>query len=581
MSSDAPPIGEGFRVIVVDDEPGICRLLDSVLSDLGFQVELFGSATDARDRFTRDPFDIVVIDKNLHDGNGFALCTELQAVDADCQIVLMSGYANLPSAVDALRHGVADYWIKPLVAVELRGRLERVLDRLRVERGHRRLVAELQQKNAELEALAVRDPLTRLFNHGYLQEALQREVARSERYGHSFALGLLDLDRFKDTNERYGHATGDRILREVAALIRTRSRRSDLPFRLAEQEVAARYGADVFALILPETTRGSAATKLESVRRSVHALTLGDGLPRATLSIGFATYPEDGSDRESLVRSAQRALTAAKRVGGDQLVSYTPALDESGAEAAAQAAAKAAALGRSLAEAAFRFVYQPIVAVRDAKLIGYEALCRPTDAAFANVGELLETAVRTGRIGDLGRVLRKLVVEPMPSLPEPHLLFVNIHPQDLNEDDFLELEPYLKPWAKRMVLEVTETEAIRDATRARMQIQHLRATGLRVALDDLGSGYSSLNLLAQLEPDFVKLDMQLVRGIERAGRTARLIHHLLEFCRGEGFTTIAEGIETEAELQVVSELGVDYVQGFLLGQPSPPFVSIERPSSQP
>lgn len=566
-----------MRIIVVDDEPVIRSLLEAVLTPHGFQVEQLANACEARARFDRSDFDIAIIDKNLPDGNGLALCTELQAQDADCAVVLMSGYANLASAIDALRNGVADYWTKPLESAELPARLRRVLERLSIEREHRRLVAELQQKNAELEALAVRDPLTRLFNHGYLQEALQREVARSERYGHSFALGLLDLDRFKDTNKRYGHAVGDRILREVAALIRTRSRRSDLPFRLAEQEVVARYGADVFALILPETSRGSAATKLESVRRAVNALMLGDDLPAVTLSVGFASYPEDGTDRESLVRSAQRALTAAKRVGGDQLVSYTPELDQSGTEAAALAAAKASALGRSLAQAAFRFVYQPIVDVRHGNLIGYEALCRPTDAAFAHVGELFETAVRIGRIGELGRVLRRIVVEPMPTLAEPNILFVNIHPQDLNEDDFLELEPHLKPWANRLVLEVTETEAIRDASRARMQIQHLRTHGLRVALDDLGSGYSSLNLLAQLEPDYVKLDMQLVRGIEREGRAARLVHHLIEFCRGEGFATIAEGIETEEELQVVTELGVDYVQGFLLGRPSPPFITLDRP----
>jgi diguanylate cyclase (GGDEF)-like protein len=577
MGSDAPPIGEGLRIIVIDDEPVIRQVLEAVLTPLGFHVEQLANAAEARARFERNDFDIAIIDKNLPDGNGLALCTELQAQDADCAVVVMSGYANLASAIDALRNGVADYWTKPLETGELAARLRRVLDRLRIERKHRQLVAELQQKNAELEALAVRDPLTRLFNHGYLQEALQREIARSERYGHSFALGLLDLDRFKDTNQRYGHATGDRMLREVAALIRTRSRRSDLPFRLAEQEVVARYGADVFALILPETSRGSAATKLESVRRSVNALMLGDDLPPVTLSVGFASYPEDGTDREALVRSAQRALTAAKRVGGDQLVSYTPELEESGTEAAALAASKAAALGRSLAQAAFRFVYQPIVDVRHGDLIGYEALCRPTDAAFAHVGELFETAVRIGRIGELGRVLRRIVVEPMPTLAEPNILFVNIHPQDLNEDDFLELEPHLKPWARRLVLEVTETEAIRDAARARMQIQHLRAHGLRVALDDLGSGYSSLNLLAQLEPDYVKLDMQLVRGIQREGRAARLVHHLIEFCRGEGFATIAEGIETEAELQVVTELGVDYVQGFLLGRPSPPFMTLDRP----
>jgi len=233
--------------------------------------------------------------------------------------------------------------------------------------------------------------------------------------------------------------------------------------------------------------------------------------------------------------------------------------------------ANAKALGRALSQGSFSFVYQPIVHVRDDSLFAYEALCRPTDGSFRHVGELLETAVRTGRIRELGRVLRRLVVEPLGQLPSECALFVNLHPQDLGEDHPLEAESHLVPWASRIVLEVTETEAIRDYERARARIRSLREAGFRVALDDLGSGYSSLNLLAELEPDFVKLDMQLVRGVEKGGRTARLVQHLIEFCRGEGFMTVAEGIETESELRAVSELGVDLVQGYLLARPSPPF----------
>jgi diguanylate cyclase (GGDEF)-like protein len=574
MSFDAPLIGHGLRAILIEDEPATRRLLGNFLTQLGFQTDVLGSVADARARFVQRDFDLVIIDQELPDGSGLDLCQELEADGVDCKVVMISGHANLAATVTAIRHHVADYLIKPFDIYELRARLSRVVELLRTERSKRLMLDDLTSKNAELEALAVRDPLTGLFNHGYLQDALQREIARSTRHGHSFAFALLDVDRFNIVNETLGHTAGDRILCDVASLIATRSRRSDTPFRLAVQEVAARFAADVFALILPETGGGAAATKLETVRRAVRALELDVGGPvPATLSVGFANFPRDAKDRDGLIGAAQRALSAAKRVGGDQFVCYSPALAQSADDGAAVAAAKAAALGRSLSDNAFRFDYQPIIDVRRSELLGYEALCRPTDPAFAHVGDLLETAVRTGRIGELGRVLRKLVIAPMAQLPEHLTMFINIHPQDLNEEGLLELEPELAPWARRIVLEVTETAAIVDPARARAQIARLRASGLRIALDDLGSGYSSLNLLAQLEPDYVKLDMQLVRGIERTGRAARLIHHLLEFCRGEGLFTIAEGIETDAELQVVTELGVDYVQGFLLGRPSPPFIA--------
>jgi EAL domain-containing protein (putative c-di-GMP-specific phosphodiesterase class I) len=289
------------------------------------------------------------------------------------------------------------------------------------------------------------------------------------------------------------------------------------------------------------------------------------------MTAGFACYPEDGRDREALLDAASLALRAGKREGGDTLISYTPALGTQDHSGVTQATAAAKAMARSLQQGSFSFVYQPIVNVRENKLFAYEALCRPTDPGFRGVGELLETAVRTGRIRELGRALRRRVIEPMAQLPADCALFVNLHPQDLGDDPLLESEQHLLPWAHRIVLEVTETEAIRDYERARARIHALRAAGFRVALDDLGSGYSSLNLLAELEPDFVKLDMGLVRGLQKAGRTARLVQHLIEFCRGEGFVTVAEGIETREEYSAVSELGVDLVQGYLFARPAPPF----------
>jgi diguanylate cyclase (GGDEF)-like protein len=579
MQADGSLLGSGLTILVVDDEPVIRQLLEVVLTDAGFRVEVFATLREARARSLRRDFDVVVADKNLPDGSGLELCRELREAEVDCKLIVMSGYANLASAVEAIQHGVADYFVKPLDLQDLLARLSRVVELLRLSRGNRMLIDQLRDKNAELEALAVRDPLTRLFNHAALQDALQREVARSERYGHKFVLTMIDIDRFRELNERHGHAIGDSVLRELAALLNNRSRKSDLPFRITDQMVAARYGEDVFAMILPESDRASAATKLEAVRRSVREQVFHpELLVPVSITVGLACYPEDAADRDALIEAASRSLQAGKRVGGDQLVSYTPALGADQSNGASQTAARAKALGRSLAHGSFRFVYQPIVNVREGTVFAYEALCRPTDAGFENVGQLIETAVHTGRIRDLGRVLRRIVVEPMPQLPEPCALFVNIHPQDLNDEQLLGAEAYLLPWARRVVLEVTETEAIRDYPRARARIAALRAQGFRIALDDLGSGYSSLNLLAQLEPDIVKLDMELVRGIEREGRTRRLVQHLIEFCRGEGFITVAEGIETGAELAVVTELGVDLVQGYLLAHPQPPFCRLSWPA---
>jgi diguanylate cyclase (GGDEF)-like protein len=572
MTVEQAPIGTGLTALVVDDEPVIRQLLEVVLSDLGFRVETLPDLRSARERTMARDFDLVMVDKNLPDGSGLELCEALREAEVDCTFVVMSGYANLSSAVEAFQLAVADYFVKPLDLDDLRARLGRVIQLLTLSRNNKKLIAALTSKNAELEALSVRDPLTALFNHGHLQEVLGQEIARSQRYTHSFALALLDIDGFRALNERYGHGIGDRVLRDVSNVLRNGTRRSDVSFRMTEQLVAARFGADVFALILPETDRASAALKLSALRDAVRAedLHLGDGA-QLTISAGFACFPQDAGDREALLDAANRALRACKRAGGDQLIGFTSELGELEHAGAAQATARAKALGRSLAQGSFRFVYQPVVRVSDDSLFAYEALCRPTDSEFGYVGELLETAVRTGRIRELGRALRKIVVEPMHQLPESVAMFINLHPQDLGDEQLLEIEPHLAPWTKRIVLEVTETEAIRDHERARTQIQRLREAGFRIALDDLGAGYASLNLLAQLEPDLVKLDIELVRRVRHAGRTARLVQHLVEFCHGEGFVTVAEGIETQEELDAVSDLGVDLVQGYLLARPQPPF----------
>jgi diguanylate cyclase (GGDEF)-like protein len=567
--------GQGLRVLVVDDELVIQHFLQMSLESMGFAVEVFGTLQSITTRCQKADFDLVVVDKNLPDGSGLTLCKELVEKQIDAELVVISGYANLASAVEAIRLGVADYVVKPVDLEDLTLRISRVVDHLKLKRGNRNLLGELQQKNDELAGMVLRDPLTRLFNHSYLQEALQREIALSVRHKRHFSLALIDIDRFKEINNTMGHMTGDEVLQKFGLFLQKGSRSSDLSFRLGQNDIAARYAGDVFSLILPETPKVGAATKLENLRRIFRTLPFEiPGLPAQTISAGVAAFPEDAADREGLVLAADVALSTAKRAGGDQIVSYSYALRGGGEDAEAAETAKIQAFGRMLANQTIKYVYQPIVDISNWSILAYEALCRPADSHYAGIGDLLDTAVRIGRICDLGRVLRYLAIQPLPQLPEPTLLFINLHPQDLNDPVLLEEEAHMAPWARRIVFEITETQKIEDFGRVRDRIKQLRSLGFRVALDDLGSGYSGLNCLALLEPDFVKLDMGLIRGIQTDSRAARLIKHVTEFCDDEKLTTIAEGIETMEEFDVVKKLGIRYMQGFLLARPMPAFCGI-------
>ena len=290
--------------------------------------------------------------------------------------------------------------------------------------------------------------------------------------------------------------------------------------------------------------------------------------------MGLAAFPEHAQTPEALIAAASIALDAAKQAGRNRIICWSPELASGGRLDAGQVrheADRLAALGRSIREAAFDPVYQPIVDLGRRVAIAWEALARPTDPVFGSILDVLSVAERSGQIGELGRVLRGLQVARLGEMPESGLLFLNVHPFEFLVGGSIESDPVLLPWASRIVLELTEAAAITDFEHARSRVAALHSAGFRIAVDDLGSGYSSLNSLALLEPDFVKLDMAMVRGIEGGQRAARLIKHILEYCRGEAMRVVCEGIETTQELRVVRDIGVELAQGFLFARPGPAF----------
>jgi len=570
--SDA--VGDGLRALVVDDEEVVRSVVLEVLEGMGFAVGPADSLSDARKKLGAAAWDLLVVDKNLPDGSGLELAHELGARDVDAQILVMSGYATISSAVEALQAGVADYVVKPFDLTDFRARLQRAVEGLKLRRANRRLLSELREKNAILEGLATRDPLTGLDNHASFQQSVRKEIARGQRYGAPCALVLASIDRFRDINASVGFSGGDALLRALGTFLLHSGRVSDVPSYPADGDVLARFGGDTFAVLLPETDRTGAATRAEDLRRTVAQAELGTGLPRITVSLGVAAFPKDAHDAEALIAATAISLDAAKEAGRNRLICWSLGLSAGGrldTRTVRHEADKLAALERSMREGAFRAVYQPIVDLAARDELAWEALARPIDRAFTSILDVLGTAERGGQVPALGRVLREIEVAAIRELPADKLLFLNVHPLEFLADGGIEAEPALQPWTKRIVLELTEAGQVSNFAHARKRVAALRREGFRIAVDDLGSGYSSLNNLALLEPDFVKLDMAMVRGIEEGGRAARLIQHILEYCRGEGLRAICEGIETEEELRVVREIGVSLVQGFLLAPPGPPF----------
>lgn len=217
--------------------------------------------------------------------------------------------------------------------------------------------------------------------------------------------------------------------------------------------------------------------------------------------------------------------------------------------------------------------YQPIVRAADRSLFGYEALLRTDEAALPHPGAVLDAAERLGRVEELGRAIRATASSHVSSAPTNGMLFVNLHTRDLADDTLVSHASPLSRIADRVVLEVTERASLEEVPDARARVALLREMGYRIAVDDLGAGYAGLASFALLEPEFVKLDMSLIRDVHENATKQKLVRSITSLCADMGMMVVGEGVERIEERDALVDLGVDLLQGFLLARPSPSFAS--------
>lgn len=241
----------------------------------------------------------------------------------------------------------------------------------------------------------------------------------------------------------------------------------------------------------------------------------------------------------------------------------------------------AAPADRAALEAAFEraleslwMAYQPIVHYRDRSVYGHEALLRSREPTFPHPGAVLDAAERLGMLDVLGRTVRERAAGPIARDPDAGLLFVNLHVNDLLDPTLSSPESDLSKIAHRVVLEITERAALQQTGDVRNRIAALREMGFRIAVDDLGAGYAGLTSFALLEPDVVKLDMSLVRGIDSNRTKQKVVRSMTTLSHDMGMLVVGEGVETPGERDALVELGCDLLQGYLFARPSPPFPQI-------
>ncbi len=313
---------EGIRVLVVDDEESLRGIVTQVLSEDGHDVTEASSAEEALKIIENECYSLVISDIKMPGMSGIELLQEIKKINTDTQFIIMTSYASLDTVITAMRHGAYDYLIKPFEDIDLVTAVaNRAIEKIQLIKENQQLVNELLHKNDDLQKandslveMAVRDGLTGLYNHRYFQEALALETVRSLRYGHTFSLLFLDVDYFKHYNDTHGHLEGDRLLITLSQKVKEYVRGSD---------IVARYGGEEFVIILPETSRKHANQLAENIRQDVAEFPFkgreSQVTGSVTISIGVATYPEDGSDGASLIKHADDLLYKAKNSGRNQV----------------------------------------------------------------------------------------------------------------------------------------------------------------------------------------------------------------------------------------------------------------------
>lgn len=424
---------------------------------------------------------------------------------------------------------------------------------------------------AQLRWLAMHDPLTQLPNRSLFGQRLRAALERPRAAGERVAVLFIDLDRFKSVNDSLGHDCGDALLvetaRRLAAEVARISRDDD--------ERVARIGGDEFVAILPGVFEREA---LEARAREILAalsqpLSLQGVEYRPTASIGIAICPEDGVDEAALLKSADRAMYNAKDSGKNEVrfhVARTEVFETLALERMLQFA---------IERDEFQLHYQPKIRAATSEVTGLEALLRWNSPGMGLVSpqHFIPHAEDTGLIVEIGRwALRTAMSQAaawrqsnLPDLP----IAVNISPRQFQDAKLLTgiddaLTGNHLP-GRMLQIEITEGVVMRNVDHAVDVLLEMRRRGVRVAIDDFGSGFSSMSMMKQLPVDTIKIDRSFVRDLPGGVQDAAIVKAIVRMARALGLQTIAEGVETEGQAQFLAECGCDELQGFLFSRAMP------------
>ncbi|MFZ3361199.1 MAG: EAL domain-containing protein [Xanthobacteraceae bacterium] len=423
-------------------------------------------------------------------------------------------------------------------------------------------ITERKRAEAQIAHLAHHDSLTDLPNRTAFTEHLETVFESARASGENFAVLCIDLDRFKEVNDVFGHATGDALLCEVAKRL----------VAACEGAFVARLGGDEFIIVTSDGQQPAAAEALAECALHVldDEIAVAGHTLRAGMSVGVAIYPTDGAEISVLLANADAALYRAKAEARGSIRFFEPNMDERLRERRAIQRDLRSALSRN----ELSLYYQPQAAI-DGTITGFEALVRWNHPlrGMISPGIFIPLAEESGVIISIGEWILREACREAASWPARLGIAINFSPAQFRHGDLPALvhsvlfETGLA--ANRLEIEITEGVLISDFTRAISILRRLKALGVRIAMDDFGTGYSSLSYLQAFPFDKIKIDQGFIANLDRNPQSAAIIRAVIGLGRGLKLPVVAEGVETKEQLAFLKRELCDEVQGYLIGRPAP------------
>lgn len=562
---------------MVDDDP---QVLQGYRRTIGkrFPLDFSSSGPEALELLhTAGPYAVVVSDIRMPEMDGLTLLEQIRNVAPETVRILLTGYADRETAMEAVnRDQVFRFLSKPSTPDELTKVLNEALAQYRktqeLEATLLRSAAEVRDLEGRLDYQSRHDTLTGLANRKVFEQRLEMALETARMEGREHALVYLDLDHVHAVNNTWGHTAGDELLRQVAQLLSNRRRRSDL---------VARLGGDHFALLLEDCSLSRAQGLADGILRAIrqHAFEWEGQRLAMSASIGLIPITRESKGVGALFNAAETACNVAKD-GGRGRVHIAGEGDRQLTERLSQAQ-WIARIQKALTEDRFQLYFQVIAPADPANETGdhFELLIRlqEEDGSILTPADFIPAAERYHLSSQLDRWVIKTAVNWLVQHPKNlkrlALCSINLSGHSLGDREMLDMIKNTFNASglptDKICFEVTETAAISRMNQAVIFIRTLKKAGFRFALDDFGSGLSSFGYLRNLPVDFLKIDGMFVKNMDRNVVDYAMVKSINEIGHVMGKKTIAEYVENMEIMRQLQHLGVDYVQGYAIGRPSP------------